>query len=124
MEHRADQNILGQQAPRVRRMLLMFFAFVYLFVGWAHMAACVDQAVAASISVDMKAASIEGSDDSGQADSQAVAEHCFACAPVQMPSMASAAVPSAYQVKLVFVTPALLLADHPRLDPPPPKTLT
>jgi hypothetical protein len=121
MEHRANQKPLGQQAPHVRRILLMFFAFVYLFVGLAHTVACVDQAVAASISVDMKAASNEGSDDSGQAHSQAAAEHCSACAPVQMPSLVSVAVPSAYQVKLVFVTPALLLADHPRLDPPPPK---
>lgn len=124
MEHQTSQNLLGQQAPRGRRTLLMFLAFVYLFVGLAHTISCVDQAVAASISVEVGDATDDGLDKSIPKHSPAVAEHCYACAPITMPVLAPVAAPSAHPVKLFFVTSALLLEDHPRLDTPPPKHLT
>lgn len=124
MEHRANQNLLGRQAPRVRRTLLMFLAFVYLFVGLAHTISCVDDAVAATISIDMSGAPDDGSDEGGSKQSPIVAEHCYVCAPVLMPVLAPVADPSAHLVRMVFVTPKFLLEDHPRLDTPPPKHLT
>ena len=43
---------VGRKTPRLRRMVLVFLAFAYLFVGLAHSVACVEQAVAATVVVD------------------------------------------------------------------------
>lgn len=98
------------------------YAFVYLFVGLTHTTSCVDEAFAATRSVDLSAASTDGPDDAKK--SVAVAEHCYVCAPVLMPALAPLTDPSAQPAKLAFLAPRLLLLeDHPRLDTPPPKHL-
>jgi hypothetical protein len=122
MERQAIQKLLKTQAPRIRRTLLMFLAFAYLFVGLAHTISCTDEAVTPAIAIDMNAAS-DGSDEGGSKKSTAAAEHCHICAPVLMPALIPDARPSARLAKLSFLAPPLLFEQHPRLDTPPPKHL-
>ena len=123
MEYRVSQRLPRLQASRVRRMLLMFLAFAYLFVGLAHTISCTDEAVAFAITADTGTASDDGSDQSGTKKSPVFAEHCYVCAPVLMPALIPDAGLSARPVKLSFAAPALLLEEHSRLDTPPPKHL-
>jgi len=123
MEHRASQKLPKLQAWRVRRTLLMFLAFAYLFVGLAHTISCTDEAVAFALSVDIGTASDDVQDEGGTKKTPVVAEHCYVCAPVLMPALIPDAGPSARPLKLSFIAPALLLEEHPRLDTPPPKHL-
>lgn len=124
MEHRASQRLPRRQASRVRRSLLAFLAFAYLFVGLAHTISCTDEAVAAfAMAVDTGTTSDDGQDEGGTQKSPVVAGHCYVCAPVLMPALIPDAVPSARPARLSFIAPALLLEEHPRLDTPPPKHL-
>lgn len=122
VEHRASQKLPKPQASRVRRTLLMFLAFAYLFVGLAHIIST-DEAVAFALAVDTGTTSDDGQDEGWTKKSPVVAEHCYVCAPVLMPTLIPDAVPSARPVRLSFISPALLLEEHPRLDTPPPKHL-
>ena len=80
MEYRVSEKLPKPQAWRVRRSLLMFLAFVYLFVGLAHTISCTDEAVAFALAVDTGTASDDGPDESGTKKSPVFAEHCYVCA--------------------------------------------
>jgi hypothetical protein len=123
MERQINQRLPRPQASRVRRTLLMFLAFAYLFVGLAHTISCTDEAILFAISADTGTSSNDGPDEDGTKKSPVVAAHCYVCAPVLMPAVVPDAGPSARPVKLFFIAPALLLEEHPRLDTPPPKHL-
>jgi hypothetical protein len=89
MEHRFNQNLFGQRAPRVRGTLLMFLAFVYLFVGLAHSTAHVNEATAnlnkvisTKISIETSPAATDGFDDSAAEKLYADAGYCQVYAPV------------------------------------------
>jgi len=123
MEYRAGQRLQRPQASRVRRALLVFLTFAYLFVGLAYSVSCTAEAVAFAMSVDTDAASDVSPDEGGAQKKPVAAEHCYVCAPVLMPALIPAAGPSARPVRLSFIAPALLVEGHPRLDTPPPKHL-
>lgn len=107
-----------------RRALLTLLAFAYLFVGLVHSVSCTDEAVAFAILADAGAASDAGSDEGGSKKSPLVAEHCYVCAPVLMLVLVPVEAPSAQALKIALIAPTVLLAEHPRLDTPPPKHLT
>ena len=123
MGHRSSRTGLARKAPRVRRAVLMFLAFVYLFVGLAHTVSCVEQAVAATVAMDVGPVT-EGSDDGPTKHSTALGDHCHACVPGVTPTSDIAAGPSEHAARLVQAAPLALSADHPWLDTPPPKHLT
>lgn len=123
MEQSASQKLPVKRASRLRRSLLMFLALTYLFVGFAHTVVCIDQAVAATGLVHVVAAA-DNSGDGSPNDSAAVAEHCHVCAPVLASVSVPVALPSSHFITSVFVAPPHLLAEHVRLDTPPPKSLT
>ena len=123
MEHRVSQKLPKPQAWRVRRTLLVFLAFAYLFVGLAHTISCTDEAIAFALAVDTGTPSGDGPDESGTKKSPVVTEHCYVCAPALMPALVPDTRPSARPLKLSFIAPALLFEEHPRLDTPPPKHL-
>ncbi|MBR1208140.1 hypothetical protein JQ562_35910 [Bradyrhizobium sp. AUGA SZCCT0051] len=123
MGRQAGQKLPRLQAPGFRRMLLMFLAFAYLFVGLVHTISCTDEAVAAAIASDSGNIPDDGSDEGGSKKSNVIAGHCYVCAPVMMPALVTDAGPSARPVTLYFAPPKLLFEDHPRLDTPPPKHL-
>ena len=119
------------QAPGLRRAFLMFFTFVYLFIGLTHSTAHTTEvtahtngAVSATISFEMSGAVTDGSDDANSKNPSAVAEHCQIYAPTLMPVLAPVAARTVQAVRLSFITPKLLLEDHPWVDTPPPKHLT
>lgn len=122
MGRQASQK-LKPRAPGLRRTLLMFLAFAYLFVGLAHSISCTDEAVVAAIASDSGNVPDDGSDVDGSKKSNVIAGHCYVCAPVMMPALVTDAGPSARPVTLYFASPKLLFEDHPRLDTPPPKHL-
>jgi hypothetical protein len=131
MEHRFNQNLFGQQAPRVRGTLLMFLAFVYLFVGLAHSTAHVNEATAnlnkvisTTISLEASLAATDGFDDLDSEKLFADAGYCQVYAPVLMPVLARVDTPAAQVISLLFAIPTFMVEDHPRLDTPPPKHLT
>ena len=108
----------------------MFFTFVYLFIGLTHSTAHVSEAtahvngaVSATISFGMSGAVTDGSDDANSKKPLAVAEHCQIYAPTLMPVLTPVIARTVQAVRLSFVTPELLLEDHPWLDTPPPKHL-
>lgn len=126
MEHRIGCHMPKSKAPAIRRALLMFVAFAYLFVGFAHSfahsAEFFDEAFASAVT----SASVPLSDTSDDGDpkkSSVVGEHCYVCAPVMMTAVALPAEPSLRPMQVAFGIPRLPLDDHPRLDTPPPKQL-
>lgn len=131
MEPQADQTLLRLQALRLHRALVAFLTTVYLFVGLVHAAAHVNEVIAqvneaipATISLDMSAAATDGSDDADSKKSSAVAEYCQVYAPSVMPVLSFVANPPARSIDLLFVTPTRLVEDVAGLDTPPPKHLT
>ncbi|WP_291856781.1 hypothetical protein [Bradyrhizobium sp.] len=124
MEYRFGRNTPKSKAPGIRRTLLMFLAFAYLFVGFAHSAVCFDEAFASTVSSESSVLPGDNSHDGNSRKSLVVGEHCHICAPVVMPALAPDASPSLRLIQIAFSTPNLLLEDHPRLDTPPPKQLT
>ena len=131
MERRADQKLRRSQALRLHRALVAFLTTVYLFVGLVHASAHVNEAITqlneaipATISLDMSAAATNGSDDGDTKTSSAVAEYCQVYAPSVMPVLAFVAIPEAQPIDLLFVTPARHVEDVPGLDTPPPRHST
>ncbi|MDU1545774.1 MULTISPECIES: hypothetical protein [Bradyrhizobium] len=122
MGRRFGQKLPRMQAPGLRRTLLIFLAFSYLFVGLVHTISCTDEAVAAAISSDSGNMPDDGPDEGGK-KSPVLAGHCYVCAPVMMPALVTDAGPSTRPVTLYFAPPKLQFEDHPRLDTPPPKHL-
>lgn len=113
------------KAPAIRRALLMFVAFAYLFVGFAHnfvhSAEYLDAAFAPSkVSVSLA----ENTQDDESKKSPVAGEHCHVCAPAMMPAVVADAVPALRPVRLGFRIPRLLLESRSRLDTPPPRQLT
>ena len=105
---------LGRKAPRVRRTVLVLLAFVCLFVGLAHTVSCVEQAVAATVAMDIGTVT-DSSDDGPTKHSPAIGDHCHACVPGLTPASDLAAGPSEHAARLALTA---LLADHPWLDTP------
>jgi len=100
MERRAGQKLPRSQALRLHRALVAFLTTVYLFVGLVHASAHVNEvlaqvneAIPATISLDMGAAATDGSDDADSKKSSAVAEYCQVYAPSVMPALAFVATP-------------------------------
>lgn len=124
MERWVGQNLTTLRAPGLRRTLLAFLAFAYLFVGLAHTISHTGEVVTSTISLDFGTASDDDPDDGGSKKSPAVAEHCSVCTPLLMPALVPDSGPSARPIKLSFVAPRLLPEDRPGLDTPPPKHLT
>jgi hypothetical protein len=128
MEHRIGRNTSKSKAPGIRRTLLMFVAFSYLFVGFAHSfahsAEFFGEAFASPVTSEASVPPGDNSDDGDSKKSSVVGEHCYVFAPVVMPALAPDAGPSFRPMQVAFCTPRLLLDDHPRLDTPPPKQMT
>jgi hypothetical protein len=124
MGRQAGQKLFGLQAPGFRRMLLMFLAFTYLFVGLAHTISCTGEAVAAVISSDSGNIPDEAPDEGGSKKAHVVGGHCYVCAPVMMPALVTNAEPFRRLAKFPIGSPKFHINDHPRLDTPPPKHLT
>ncbi len=131
MRHQVNQRLLRPQAPRLRGAFMMFFMFVYVFIGLAHATTHVNEVIAhangailATISLETSGAATDHSDDADSKKSSAVAEYCQVYAPSAMPVLAFVAVPLARPIDLLFVTPAFLAQAALRLDTPPPRHLT
>ena len=124
MGHQSDQKLLGLRAPRIRRAFMMFLAFAYLFVGLVHATEHASESLPATFSAGISVAATDGSDGDSSEKPSAVAEHCHIYATALMPVLAPVATRSDRSLGLSFVTPKLLLEDHPWLDTPPPKQLT
>ena len=113
------------KALAIHRALLMFVAFAYLFVGfahtYAHSAEYLDTGfVPSNASVSLA----ENTQDDESKKSSVAEEHCHVCVPAMMPALVANAVPALRPMPLTFSIPRLLLASQPRLDTPPPKQLT
>lgn len=102
----------------------MLLAFSYLFVGLAHTVSCTDEAVAATMSSDIRSTPDDGPHEDGSKKSPIFAGHCYVCAPLLMSAVVPDAGLTARPVKLAFVSSKLQFEDHTRLDTPPPKHLT
>ena len=124
MGHQSDQKLLGLRAPRIRRAFMMFLAFAYLFVGLVHATEHASESLPATFSAGISVAATDGSDGDSSEKPSAVDEHCHIYATALMPVLAPVATRSDRSLGLSFVTPKLLLEDHPWLDTPPPKQLT
>jgi hypothetical protein len=124
MAFRAEPGKPSLQAPRLRKALLAFLAFAYLFVGLAHAHAHATELLPADIALEMIAMPVDGVDVTDSKKSSALGEHCHVCAPIMTPVLEPVAARSERPVQLVFVDPAALREDHPWLDTPPPKHLT
>lgn len=123
MGTQAGQRLPRGKAPRIRRALLAFLALTYLFVGLADAVTCTE-AISLGLVSDVGTDSGGAPDEGGTKKSPLVVEHCYACAPVLMPAPVPVAAPSAHTLKIAAIAPTVLLAQHPRLDTPPPKHLT
>lgn len=123
MDRQASQKLPRGKAPRIRRALLAFLALTYLFVGLAHTVTCTDEAVALALVSDVGTDSGGAPDEGGTKKSPLVVEHCYVCAPILTPALMPVAAPAAHALKIALIAPTILLAEHPRLDAPPPKHL-
>lgn len=119
------------QALRLHKALVAFLTTVYLFVGLVHASAHVNEvitqvneAIPATISLDMSAGATDVSGDADSKKSSAAAEYCQVYAPSVMPTPMPTATPVAHPAKITFVASRRLLEDHSKLDTPPPKSLT
>lgn len=117
---RAHHHLSVKQSGGLRRTMLTFLAFVYLFVGISHNISCFDQAVASSFAIETSDASHDGNAKS----KVAACDHCPTCVPAVIPAPSVAAVPSAMSAPPVVAVAAVLIAGQFRLDTPPPKFLT
>ena len=128
MEHQIGCHMPKSKAPAIRRALLMFAAFAYLFVGFAHSfahsAEFFDEAFASAVSSEASAPLSDNSDDGESKKSSVVGEHCYVYAPAVMPALVPDAERSLRPMQVAFSIPRLLREDQPRLDTPPPKQLT
>lgn len=131
MERHADQKLPRSQALRLHRALVTFFTTVYLFVGLVHASAHVNEVIAqvnealpATISLEMSVPATDGSGDVDSKNSSGVAEYCQVYAPSVMPVLAFFAIRPARPIDLLFVTPTRLVEAVPGLDTPPPRRLT
>lgn len=119
MERTASQSLPIKQSNGLRRSMLMFLAFVYLFVGIAHNISCLDQAIASSFAIEHVS---DATDDSGTKTGVAICDHCPTCVPAVIPVPSVAAAPSAVPAPPVVMITSVLLAGQSRLDTPPPKS--
>lgn len=131
MERPADQKLPRSRALRLHRAVVTFLTSVYLFVGLVHASAHVNEVIAqvnealpATISLEMSEPATGGSDDADSKNSFTVAEYCQVYAPSVMPVLALIATPPVRPIDLFFMTPARLVEDVPGLDTPPPRHLT
>jgi hypothetical protein len=109
-------------APALRGLLTVFLTVAYVIVGISGEIACARETLEAAdqITVDVP----RDKADPGTKKSVAVVDHCYTCVPLLLPPPVLVAEPSARPAALVYATPTFLLEDHPRLDTPPPKSLT
>jgi hypothetical protein len=121
MDIQASQKLPIRKASRIRKALLAFLALTYLFVGLAHTVTCTDEAVALALVSDVGTDSGGPPDEGGSKKSPLFAEHCYVCAPVLISALVPVAAPSAQALKIALIAPTVSLAEHPRLDTPPPK---
>lgn len=124
MECGTLQGLSRLKAPYLRRATLLLLALTYLFVGLGQVAYCTEGAIAAMVASEIGAISSNGSDNGDSTKAPVLAEHCPICTPVVMPTSVPVASPMEQPVKIAFVAPRRLLEDPPKLDTPPPKTLT
>ena len=122
MNHRVGKKLPRSHASGVRRTLLSFLVFAYLFVGMSHAISCIDEVVVGPIAFDFSTAADDGDrDDDGTKKLPVVASHCYVCAQVLTPAVAAISDPSAKPVRLFFVAQNRLRASPLWLDTPPPK---
>ncbi|MGO3928326.1 hypothetical protein [Rhodopseudomonas pseudopalustris] len=120
MDRTAYHGSPVKQSSGFRRSMLMFLAFVYLFVGIAHNISCLDQVVASGIAFEQMS---DASDD-GTKTGIAICDHCPTCAPAMMPAASVAYAPTAVPAAPVVTAASVIIAGLSRLDTPPPKFLT
>lgn len=101
--------------------MLVFLAFVYLFVGISHSVFWLDQAVASSFALEQTPDSLNDGDSKG---TLAFCDHCPTCIPAIVPAPAVVAVPPARLAQPVITVAPSVMAAPLRLDTPPPKFLT
>ncbi|MGH6753794.1 MAG: DUF2946 family protein [Bradyrhizobium sp.] len=124
MEHWIGRHMPKSKAPAIRRALLMFIAFAYLFVGFAHTFAHSAEYLDAAFAPSQASVSLaEDSDDDESKKSSVAGEHCQVCAPAMMPVLVADAVPALRPMRLGFSIPRLLRESQLRLDTPPPRQL-
>jgi len=112
------------KAHGMRRALLMCIAMTYLFVGFAHSFTHSAEHFDATIAASEASAPQGDNSDDGDTKQLSVAEHCYVCAPVIIPTFAAGCGPSFRPMRVAFGTPRLRVGDHRRLDTPPPKQMT
>jgi hypothetical protein len=120
MERTASKDFPVKRSSGLRRSMLLFLAFVYLFVGIAHNISCLDQAVPSAMALEQ----ISDAADDGAKIGFALCDHCPTCAPAVMPAPSVASVPTAVPAAPVVAAATVMIAVLSRLDTPPPKFLT
>lgn len=101
--------------------MLMFLAFVYLFVGIAHNISCLDEVVASSFAIENAS---DAADDIGGKPGVVTCDHCPACIPAVIPAPTVVLAPPAGPTQPVMAVASALVAGQFWLDTPPPKILT
>lgn len=124
MAFRAEPGKPSLLTQRLRKAMLAFLAFAYLFVGLAHAPAHATELLPADIALEAMAVPADGFDESDSRKSPTFGEHCHVCAPLMTPILEPVAVRSERLVQLIFATPTVLREDFLWLDTPPPKHLT
>lgn len=121
MERSTHTGVSKKQAGGLRRGLLMFLAFVYLFVGVAHQISCLDQAVASTFGIEKVA---DASHEGGSKSELTLCDHCPNCVPAVMPAPVMEAAPCGLPGSMTTTVASFVATDHAWLDSPPPKSLT
>ncbi|WP_322515109.1 hypothetical protein SR870_19190 [Rhodopseudomonas palustris] len=121
MEQSTPTGASKKQAGDLRRCLLMFIAFVYLFVGVAHEMSCFDQAVASPVGIE-KVSNSSGHDSSPA--ELTLCDHCPTCIPALVPAPVVADALGGLPSSITMSVASFFAADHAWFDSPPPKSLT
>ncbi len=109
-------------APAWRRLFVAFVAVAYLLVGFAGEVSCAEGPLFSSLFFCVSAAPDEV--DEGAKKTPTVVDHCYTCAPIDIPLAIQVFVPASALIGLSFVIYTFSIWETRVLDPPPPKELT
>lgn len=110
------------RAPALRRLLVVFFAVAYLWVGFAGEISCAGESLFTGLLLGASAAPDDV--DEGSNKTPTVVDHCYSCAPITIPVVIKVSVPASTPISLSFSISTISIWETRLLDPPPPKTLT
>jgi len=110
------------RAPALRRLLAVFFAVAYLWVGFAGEISCAGESLFTGSLLAVNAASDDV--DEGSNKTPTVVDHCYSCAPITIPVAIQVSVPASIPIGLSFSISTISIWETRLLDPPPPKSPT